>query len=50
MRKGDRALGLAQDTGPRVALRQVDGLGEGLAQQARALCRYRAGTPKGRTP
>ena len=34
MRNGDRALGLAQDARPRVALRQVDGLRQGLAQQA----------------
>ena len=33
MRNGDGALGLAQDTRPRIALRQMDGLGQGLAQQ-----------------
>ena len=34
MRRGDGALGLAQDARPRIALRQVDGLRQGLAQQA----------------
>ena len=34
MRHGDGALGLAQDARPRIALRQMDGLGQGLAQQA----------------
>ena len=33
MGDGDRALGLAQDARPRIALRQMDGLGQGLAQQ-----------------
>ncbi len=33
MREGDGALGFAQDTGPRVALRQTDRLGQGLTQQ-----------------
>ena len=34
MRQGDGALGLAQDARPRIALRQIDGLGQRLAQQA----------------
>ena len=34
MREGDGALGLAQDARPRIALRQMDGLRQGLAQQA----------------
>ena len=50
MRDGDGALGLAQDARPRVALRQMDGLGQGLAQQAAFACRYRAGSRRGRTP
>ena len=37
MGNGDGALGLAQDARPRIALRQVDGLGQGLAQQAALL-------------
>ena len=34
MRDGHGALGLAQDARPRIALRQMDGLGQGLAQQS----------------
>jgi hypothetical protein len=34
MGQSDGAFGLAQDAGPRIALRQVDGFGQGLAQQA----------------
>src|ERR1700693_3028337 len=34
MGNGDRALGLAQDAPPRVALRQGGGVGQGTAQQA----------------
>ena len=34
MRDGHGALGLAQDARPGIALRQVDGLGQRLAQQA----------------
>ena len=50
MRDRHGLLGLAQDARPRVALRQMDGFGQGLAQQAASRARYRAGSRTGRTP
>lgn len=39
MRDGDGALGLAQDTGPSIAVRQVGRLRQRLAQQVTLLVR-----------
>ena len=41
MRNGDRVLGLTEDAQARLALRQIDGLGQGLAQQAAFFTRIR---------